>query len=83
MSEGKDNQSEVARIRQQIEAENEAAKRVQDSFAYGASQHQFITRRMARMGELHDQLKAIIGETEAAKVIVEVLGKNKEGPNHV
>jgi aspartate oxidase len=80
MSQEKDNQSEVARIRQQIQDEQSAAYQGLHGLSQGMSQHAFITRRMERMGILHDKLKEIVGEQEAAKILAEALDKEgKDG----
>ncbi|HEX3643188.1 MAG TPA: hypothetical protein VHV10_18020 [Ktedonobacteraceae bacterium] len=65
--------SEVARIRAQIRAEQESAQRALYSSAYGTTQHRFITRRMERMGILHEQLQEIVGEQEAAKALKDAM----------
>lgn len=65
------NQSEVARIKQQIAAEQESARRALYSTAYGTASHLFITRRMERMGALHDALEAIVGKDEADQALVD------------
>ncbi len=79
MSQEENNQSEIAQIKQQIEAEQESARRALHSSAYGAAQHRFITARMERMGILHSRLKDLVGEAEAAKMLAESMGK--EGNN--
>jgi hypothetical protein len=65
------NESEVAWIRQQIAAEQESAHRALYSFAYGSAKHRFITRRLERIGTLHNALKAIVGEDHATQILVE------------
>ena len=72
------NQSEVARIRQQIEAEQESAQRAMNSPAYGSAQHRFTTRRMERMGALHEALKEIVGKDAAVQILSEALDKGQE-----
>ena len=67
------NQSEVARIKAQIAAEQESAQRAMRSFAYGSAQHRFITKRMERIGGLHDALKEIVGKDEADKTLIDGL----------
>jgi hypothetical protein len=62
------NQSEVARLLEQISAEYEAAQRGLSGLAYGASKHDFITARMENMGHLHNQLQEIVGESAIALV---------------
>lgn len=71
MSTPESNQSEVARIKAQIAAEQESAQRALTSFAYGVSKHEFITRRMERMEALHEALKAIVGKDEADQALVD------------
>ncbi|HLX58594.1 MAG TPA: hypothetical protein VKR83_16370 [Ktedonobacteraceae bacterium] len=66
VSEG--NQSEVARLLEQISAEYEAAQRGLSGLAYGASKHDFITARMENMGHLHNQLQEIVGESAISLV---------------
>ena len=51
------NQSEIARLKAQIEAEIQAAQWALYGASLGAAQHQFITCRMERMGMLHEELK--------------------------
>ena len=68
-----ENKSEVARIRRQIELEYEAAQRGLYGFAAGAGKHQFITAKMENMGRCHEALIKLVGEQEAAKLLVETL----------
>jgi hypothetical protein len=63
------NKSEVARIKAQIAAEQESAQRALYGSAYGTAKHEFITRRMERMGALHEALKAITGKEEADQIL--------------
>jgi hypothetical protein len=65
--------SEVARLLEQIRAEYEAAGRGLSGLAYGTSRHDFVTQKMNTMGRLHEELKAIVGETPAIALIVEQL----------
>lgn len=65
------NQSEVARILQQIETEYVAARRGLTGFAEGAK-HAAITARMEHMGLLHQDLQAIVGN-DAIRLIAERL----------
>lgn len=66
--------SEVARLLAQISAEYEAAQRGLTGLAFGTSQHSFITSKMERMGELHTELKTIVGD-KAIAMIADQLGK--------
>jgi len=68
MSETKGNQSEVARILEQISLEYEAAQSGLYGFAYGAAKHEFITARMENMGNLHSKLQDIVGDSAIALV---------------
>ena len=63
-------QSEIARIRQQIELEYEAAERALYGFAITAP-HDFITARMERIHDLHVELTQHVGENEATRLLCE------------
>jgi len=67
------NQSEVARLKAQIEAEVQAAQWALYGAALGTAQHQFITRRMERMGVLHEELTELVGEEEGVRLLVQVM----------
>ena len=69
MQQGSTNQSEVARLLSQIEAEYSAATRGFTGYAESAK-HAAITARMEQMGRLHANLRAIVGD-EAIKLIAE------------
>lgn len=66
------NQSEVARLIQQIDAECEAARLAMHSYAEVAK-HAYITSRMERMGALHEELRAIVGERQATEILVRAM----------
>ena len=66
--------SAVARIKEQIDAEAEAAQLALYGPAQGISKHQFITARMERMGKLHEQLKGLIGD-EADQYLISAMEK--------
>lgn len=79
MSEDKENQSEIARLRAQISAEYNAAQQGLTGYAE-VSKHQFITAHMERMAAFHDRLKALVGDDEAAKMLAESMDKEaKDG----
>ena len=67
-----ENKSEVARLRQQIALEYEAAERALTGMAVTA-QHDFITARMERIAVYHQALTTEIGEQEAIKIVYEVM----------
>ena len=71
------NQSEVARLIQQIGLECEAAHLAMNGYAEVAK-HAYITHRMERMGALHDELRGLVGEEEAVKVLVRAMDGNKK-----
>ena len=64
--------SEVARLLAQISSEYEAAQRGFSGLAQGTSQHQFITKRMERVGELHSRLHNLLGDEAIALVVAQL-----------
>jgi hypothetical protein len=66
-------QSEIARLRQRIAEEYEAATRGLSGFASGSAKHQFITRRMERIDSYHETLQHLVGEQEATRIVAETL----------
>ena len=67
------NQSEVARLRQQIALEYEAAQRGLTGLSQGTAQHAFITACMEQMGKLHEDLIVLVGREMAVQVLAETL----------
>lgn len=70
------NHSEVARLMQQITTEYEATQRVLSGIAVTAT-HEFITARVENIGHCHEQLKVLVGESDAIALVAESL----EGAN--
>jgi hypothetical protein len=68
-----ENRSEVARLRQRIAQEYEAATRGLTGLAFGTAKHEFITRRMEQIGACHETLKQLVGEQEATRMLAETL----------
>jgi hypothetical protein len=68
-----ENRSEVARLRQRIAQEYDAATRGLTGLASGTAKHAFITRRMEQMGACHEMLKHLVGEQEATRMLAETL----------
>ncbi len=65
--------SEIARLRQRIAEEYEAATHGLTGFASGSAKHQFITKRMERIGSYHETLQHLVGEQEATRIVAETL----------
>lgn len=69
------NRSEVARLREQVALEYEAMMQGLSGFAEGMAMHEFISARMARVGDFHDELAKEIGEDKATKIICDLYNK--------
>lgn len=69
--------SEVARLKNQIDLETQAAFLALYGVSAGTSKHEVITIHMERMGILHSRLKTLIGE-EADTFIMSSLQKERE-----
>jgi len=67
----KSNQSEVAHLLNQIEAEYLAATRGLSGFA-ATAKHEAITARMENVGRLHEDLRAMVGD-DAIRLLAERL----------
>jgi hypothetical protein len=67
------NQSEVARLTKQIADEYEAGRRGLQDLALGTSQHQFITARMESMGKTYEELADVVGNEQAARILVRAM----------
>ncbi|MEO8956534.1 MAG: hypothetical protein ABI396_19590 [Ktedonobacteraceae bacterium] len=68
-----ESRSEVARLRQQITLEYEAATRGLHGLSQGSAQHAYITQRMENMASYHAHLQQLVGEDEAIKLLVATL----------
>lgn len=66
------NESEVARLRQQIADEHEAMQRAISAPMVGAS-HQFINARMDRFASATEALINAVGPERAAPIIVGIM----------
>ena len=69
-------QSEVAQLLSQISEEYEAAQRGLNGLAYGASKHEFVTKRMENMGRLHGQLQSLVGDLAIAMIAEQLSSKH-------
>ncbi len=74
-------ESEIARLRAQLEQEHAASVWALTGLSSGTAQHAFITARFRRMDACHQRLSELVGEEQATEVLCEVFdGKEKEGP---
>ncbi len=72
--------SEVARILAQISAEYESAQQGLTGLSLGSSQHEFITARMENMGQLHAELRDLVGDAAIAMIAVQLDGGHDTAP---
>ncbi len=70
------NQSEVARLKAQLNAECEAARLAMTGYAEVA-RHETITARMENMGRLHEELRQLVGDEKATEALVRALDGSK------
>ncbi len=70
------NQSDVARVKAEIELQWSAACHAMHGMSEGTLKHEIITARMERMGERHDNLREMIGEGRAAKFLVKTMDRS-------
>jgi len=68
-------QSEFARLVSQIDAEHQAAKWAITAPNIGTAQHRFITRRLQKIGEYHQQLTQLVGPETAIRIVSERMDK--------
>lgn len=67
------NQSEIARLKAEIELESAACQYALNALSLGTARHSFITSKMERIGELHKKLKTRIGEEKTARFVVKTM----------
>ncbi len=63
-------QSEVMRIRRQIELECESIRLAMTGYAMVAS-HEVINRKYEQIGRCQDQLEALVGQEQATLIMAE------------
>lgn len=61
-------ESEVARLRRQIELECQAMKLALEGYA-AVSNHKVINHRYKMLGEYQEQLEPLVGEQEAQRIV--------------
>ena len=67
------NLSEVARLRDLIDAENQSAILALHGPMVGIAKHDFITARMDRIGGYQEELAGLIGERESMALLIDIL----------
>ncbi len=63
------NESEVARLRRQIDLEFEALQRVKAGLAVGTARHDFIQARMRTVDVCQDKLEQLVGDAQASQIV--------------
>ena len=69
------NQSDVARLLMTIDLEYRAAWNGLSGLNQGTATHEFINHRMEKIGLAAEELKQLVGEKEAARIVVEQMDK--------
>ncbi|MGB8347076.1 MAG: hypothetical protein WCD86_19470 [Ktedonobacteraceae bacterium] len=70
--------SEVAELRRRIELEIEAMQRGLNGFAIGTARHEFIRRRMDRVGVYQGELVREVGEDAANGMVFTIYAEKME-----
>ncbi len=65
--------SEVACLLEQIKQQHEAAQRGLTGLAMGTSRHKFISSKMERIGQIHEELQRLVGPDQAIQLVAETL----------
>jgi hypothetical protein len=68
-------ESEIVRLREQVELEYESMMLGLHGFAEGSAIHEFISAKMARVEGYHDELAREIGEDLATQMICDLYNK--------
>ncbi len=72
--------SEVARLRAQIEREHAAGMWALSGLAEGTARHNFIQRRLEHMSVAHQGLINLLGEEQATTIVCEIFDRTLEKP---
>jgi hypothetical protein len=73
------NESNVARLLQEIDLNYQAAALGLSGIALGTSMHQFITARMERIEDARQELVNLVGDEEQAnKLVIEQMNKSAD-----
>jgi hypothetical protein len=73
--------SEVARIKAEIERTYLAAKLGLSGLASGTSRHNVINVKQERLSTLHEELQAVVGAKQAIQMVAETLAQQPEVPS--
>lgn len=71
------NQSEIARLREQLEKEHTASLWALHGLACGTAQHAFISAKMRNVDRCYQQLHTLVGEERATDVLCDVFDRPK------
>lgn len=74
------NQSEIARLRQQIESQLVAMRRGLSGLSSGTARHAFITARMESIGTYQDDLASQLGENAANMLVYGLYNEVMDAP---
>lgn len=74
------NQSEIARLRQQIECQLVAMRRGLSGLSSGSARHAFITARMEHIGACQDDLARQLGENAATMLVYGLYNEVMDAP---
>jgi len=74
--------SEVAYLLQQIKQQHESAQRGLSGLARGTSRHVFISAKMERIGQIHEELQRLVGPEEAIQLVAETLQVRTDSRNN-
>ena len=70
--------TEVQRLLAQIDTEYQAAWSGLSGLAQGTAQHDFINAKLENMENARQELEKIVGENEAARLVVECIMEKPE-----
>jgi len=73
-------ESEIARIRQQIEDESQAMQQALSGLSMSAS-HEMIQYRYTAIGQYRDQLVPLVGDEQASHLMTEAYTRGVEAQN--
>ena len=65
--------SELACLLEEIKQQHEAAERGLSCLAQGAARHKFISAKMERIGQIHEELQRLVGSEKASQLVTETL----------